>query len=59
MQNLQSLEQQLQKMRALLERSIVTNKSTVRVTEIYRRMKELELLINDRKTLLNGEIQFN
>ena len=46
-------------MRALLERSIVTNKSTVRVTEIYRRMKELELLINDRKTLLNGEIQFN
>ena len=59
MQNLQSLEQQLQKTRALLERSIVTNKSTVRVTEIYRRMKELELLINDRKTLLNGEIQFN
>jgi hypothetical protein len=59
MQNLQSLEQQLQKMRALLERSIVTNKSTVRVTEIYRRMKELELLINDRKTLLNGEILFN
>ena len=52
MENLQSLELQLQNIRRLLEDSILKNKPTVRLTEIYSRMKEVEHLITDRKSLL-------
>jgi hypothetical protein len=59
MESLQSLELQLQNMRILLEDSILTNKPMLRLAEIYRRMKEVELLITDRKSLLNRKGSVN
>lgn len=59
MQNLENLQLQLQNIRTLLEDSILKNKPTGRLTELYHRMKEIEHLITDRKSLLVRKDSFN
>jgi hypothetical protein len=58
-QDLPSLQGQLERIRILLEDSILNNKPMTRITALYRRMKEMEHLINDRKSLLERKDSFN
>ena len=52
MQNLHSLELQLQSIRRLLESSLVNNEPMVRITSLYSRLKQVELRVRGRRTLL-------
>jgi hypothetical protein len=52
MQDLQSLDRELQTVNALFKKSVMDNDPMVRVTHLYSRMKKVELRIRGRKSLL-------